>query len=279
MSEHPLGNLITYNPTALHQETLLEDVFEWFDRDQIRHLPVVDEERRVVGMLSLTDVHWAMSEDAAAGSAAAGESTPGYARRELLVRDVMVTDVHTVDAQADPMTPLGLILKHGVSSIPVIGEAGTDREGRLTGTISSTDYLREFSDGDHDSFREPVSKYMLPEIAQIDLATSANEALRIMTEQEWENAAVTTGDCPVGILSRRDFCGAENPDGSLHGVYQPDVPTVRGTDLLGEVVWHMIESLSPALAVVDRGNRMDGLLTQDRVLRLIATELEAGATV
>lgn len=267
MSEYLLSNLITYNPTVVQQDVTLREVFELFDRHQIRHLPVVDDSRRVVGMLSMSDVHWALDGVKSADPrGVAGEST-------LLVRDVMDQAVTTVASDAEPNEPLQLVLERGMIAVPVVNN------DELVGMITATDFLREYSYCDHASFRDPVSKHMIREIAQIDVETSPHEALRIMTEQKWEHAAVAIGDCPVGILSRRDFCGGEGHGGTLAGLYLPDVPSVLEGESLGEVIWHMIEHGSPALAVVDRGNRLTGILTQETVLRAIEAELASDATV
>ena len=274
MSENPLGTLTTFNPAVVRPSTTLEEVFERFDRHYIRHLPVVDEDRHIVGILSMSDVYWALPPSEFEEVDSQQEDL-----RLLHVCDVMVQKVHKVDLNAPSIEPLHLILKYGMHSVPVVDDAQADEGGELVGIITSTDYLREFSYGEHAAFKDPVSGHMSREIAQIHLDTTPHEALRIMTEQEWTYAAVTAGDCPVGILSRRDFCGAYGRNGTLSGLYLPDVPTVREGDLLGDVVCHLIEHRAPALAVVDRGNRMTGLLTQDNVLQVIAAALETGVSV
>ena len=85
----------------------------------IRHLPVVDERGRLVGMLSDRDVLRAL----------AGKKT-------LRVADIMSRDLVTVQPDAPAHLAAGLMLEYNISSVLVVDEGET-----LVGVVTMTDYV------------------------------------------------------------------------------------------------------------------------------------------
>lgn len=83
----------------------------------IRHLPVVDKERRLVGVLSDRDVLHVRSQ---------GKH----------VADVMTRDVVTVLPDAPAVDAATLMMDNKISSVLVVDEGGT-----LVGVVTGTDYL------------------------------------------------------------------------------------------------------------------------------------------
>lgn len=88
----------------------------------IRHLPVVDDRHRLVGILSNRDLLGAMVKKR--------ENT-------LHVADIMTRDVKTIPANAPARKAAALMLEHKIGCLPVLGE-----EGQLVGLITETDFLR-----------------------------------------------------------------------------------------------------------------------------------------
>ena len=82
-----------------------------------RHLPVVDERKHLVGILSDRDV----------------AHLRGNGKH---VADVMTRDVMTVKPDAHAFEAASIMLDHKVGSVPVVDDAGT-----LVGLITETDYL------------------------------------------------------------------------------------------------------------------------------------------
>ena len=118
--------------TAAADDTI-QSVLDRMGRHGIRHLPVVDGERRVIGVLSDRDVR-----------AAIGNPMEAVASRDAEVR---IESTRVVDAMTrTPLTlPAGTRLSraaamfadHKVGVLPIVD----DRE-RLLGIISYTDVLR-----------------------------------------------------------------------------------------------------------------------------------------
>ena len=86
MLEATMGSLITYNPKAVLSDTTLEELDAIMDQMQVRHLPVVDDQHRVVGIVSERDLaqakyNAALSADSGRGwwstASASSKSWPG----------------------------------------------------------------------------------------------------------------------------------------------------------------------------------------------------------
>jgi len=95
---------------------------------KIHHLPVVDEDQNVVGLITLTTVL------AATDSFLRGDETRIHAR-EIVVKDIMVTDVATVDEHASLRQAALFLEKHRIGCLPVV------TDGDLKGIITDTDFV------------------------------------------------------------------------------------------------------------------------------------------
>jgi CBS domain-containing protein len=89
---------------------------------RIRHVPVIDDRQRVVGILSDRDILRAFS---AVGS------------EKLIVGAVMSTSVKTIRPEAPARDAVALMLDHKFGCLPVV-----DDSERLVGVITETDFLR-----------------------------------------------------------------------------------------------------------------------------------------
>ncbi|HEU0029667.1 MAG TPA: CBS domain-containing protein [Kofleriaceae bacterium] len=85
----------------------------------IRHLPVIDDRGRLVGVLSDRDVIKALTT-----------------RKPQRVSDIMTRDVVTTTPQTMAHEAAAIMLDLKISSLPVIDEGGA-----LVGLITQTDYL------------------------------------------------------------------------------------------------------------------------------------------
>lgn len=96
--------------------------------NQIHHLPVVDKDYKLVGLVTLTNV------------LAATDSIlrdPGSRLRasDIVIKDIMVTDVATVDKRVSMRQAALFLEKHRIGCLPVISA------GKLHGIITDTDFV------------------------------------------------------------------------------------------------------------------------------------------
>jgi CBS domain-containing protein len=267
-----LETLITYNPTAVTPQTPLADALHRMGQYVLRHLPVVDDERKLVGIISDFDARVALDGDAARKAAAPWAGGAG----SQTVADVMTHSPVVARATDSPQVALRAMLGGGFHSVPVVDQQ------RLIGIVTSTDFLREFSYGEMPACHDLVSRHMHDHESQIESDASLDETARLLDELQLDYLAVVKGGCPIGVVSRRALRIAQGGGGDQGGgdpaenratvarLANTSTPVVRPTDRLMDAAGRMFETTAGAASVVDRANRLVGLLTEDDILKAIA---------
>ena len=122
-------DLMTRNPKTIPESASMRAAAELLQTLDVRHLPVVNEEGTLVGMLSDRDLR--MTDGATLGI-----SQPLDQR----VAVCMSSNVVSVDMEADVLEIVDLMLDNKIGAVPVL-----DGDGALVGIVSYVDMLREMS--------------------------------------------------------------------------------------------------------------------------------------
>jgi CBS domain-containing membrane protein len=130
-------DLMRVNVVTLHSSDTLGVADDIMSMGRIRHLPVVDGSRRVVGLVTQRDLYRAAISSALGFDRAKEHEWLGKVR----VSDVMTREVTTVDAEAGVVDAVDQMVAKKFGCLPV-----TDREGQLVGLLTETDCLRCFRD-------------------------------------------------------------------------------------------------------------------------------------
>jgi acetoin utilization protein AcuB len=117
-------DLMTASPVVVDRAATIRVALERLQSLDVRHLPVVDTEGALIGMVSDRDLRAHML-------------APSL---DALVSSIMTTDVISVDLDADAAEIIDLMLDHKIGAVPVI-----DADGELVGIVSYVDVLRELS--------------------------------------------------------------------------------------------------------------------------------------
>jgi CBS domain-containing membrane protein len=130
-------DLMTSEVTTLNRNDKLTIADDVMRLGRIRHLPVLDEEQQVVGIVSQRDLFRGALARALGYGAHAQQKLLG----QLVVKEVMTNDPMTVA----PDTPLAeaarLMLKQKIGALVVI------EGGRLAGILTEADFVRCFAEG------------------------------------------------------------------------------------------------------------------------------------
>ena len=145
------------NPITVSAQTTVEKAIELMKANSIRHLPVVDLQSQLIGLLTQADLKRALLP-----------SMLG----DLTLADMMIKNPLTVGPEDDIEIAAQLIYKHKISGLPV-----TSR-GRLVGILTESDILRAFID----------MMGILSSSARIDIITGndpgdLNRAIQIIHDQ------------------------------------------------------------------------------------------------
>ncbi len=232
---------------------------------RFHHLPVLDERRRVVGMLTPTDV------------LAEASKPPG--RRPLFVRDLMSSPAETVDA-SDPLEVAARrMIDAGIHSLAVTG-----RSGELLGIVTATDLVRALAGGAAVPERiedVPVDDLMTRDVVTVGPDATVADAAAALAEAGVRHLPVVDADGTlVGIVSERDLrsqLGAElmrwphSPTEQLResivALMAPNPTALKSGTPLARAFDAFADERLSAVPIVDDRDRLEGILSYVDVLR------------
>jgi acetoin utilization protein AcuB len=106
-------------------------------QNKVRHLPVVDGENRLIGIVSDRDIRSAMPSTLFEKLECTLEEKNNFC--ELTIKDIMTRDPLSISPLYTIQDAMLLIQKERIGALPVV-----DEEGKLKGIISIRDLLRAF---------------------------------------------------------------------------------------------------------------------------------------
>ena len=125
---------MTPNPATITPDTSFPDAFRIIREKRIRHLPVVDKKRKLVGIVAQTDLLHA--SPSAATTLSVFEIN--YLLANLHVREVMSSPPITVSEHAPLEEAARVMVENKIGCLPVM------RDGVLIGMITETDIFETF---------------------------------------------------------------------------------------------------------------------------------------
>ena len=125
-------DLMTERVYTLGPHDDLEELYELMDDHRIRHVPVVDRDGDLVGLVSQRDL--------ARGALGPQDALPLSVQQELLrrrkVREMMSTEIETVDPDVALDAAAQMMLESKIGCLPVV-------EGEhLVGILTEADFVR-----------------------------------------------------------------------------------------------------------------------------------------
>jgi chemotaxis protein methyltransferase CheR len=130
----PVKNWMSGDPVAVEPSASALEALDRMTERGIRHLPVIDPQRRVVGVLSLDDLRAALPFPVALRGAP--DPTERELAREWSVADVMTHAPETVGEDVSLAEAAQRMASGRIGCLPVV-----DAGGRLSGLLSETDVL------------------------------------------------------------------------------------------------------------------------------------------
>lgn len=116
-----LGDILGLDTTCVRGEVRVRAVTDLLVAQGLRAIPVVDASRRLIGIVSKTDLH----------------RRKANGRRPQTAADIMTPIVHGLPEEAPVAYAISLMAFEGLHEVPIV-----DAKGHVLGMITSTDALR-----------------------------------------------------------------------------------------------------------------------------------------
>jgi CBS-domain-containing membrane protein/nucleotide-binding universal stress UspA family protein len=297
--------------SSVGPETPLAEVVELLLRRDVKALPVVDERRRVVGIVTGGDLlgrgglDWRLSLKQKLDADALRQQLAELARSGKTARDVMTRHVRTAEADLDLGAAIRFMAERGVKRLPVV-----DPRGELIGIVTRADVLRaiaalpepaEASEGMLSPEIRTVGDVVRTAVPVVPPEASAEAVLVKLLEHPLRRVVVTAPDARVlGLISDRDLLlrsspdtrpwllralggrrpghrgpeGDRGPGGALTAreLMAPTLITVRPDDPLRQAIQLMMQHRVKRLVVVDEGGHLVGLVDRRDIFRALARD-------
>ena len=220
LAPHQAQEVMTRPAVTIDQDKWATDAVNLMLKKQVKRLPVVDAEGRLVGVLSRVDVFHTILRE--------GPDWQAFQKQKITVADLrFVSDIMRRDTSTVfPDTPVEEVIRlidcNDIQRVCVV-----DREGHFLGLISDRDLLAAFSDRhpgfwdylvskmpftEHARLQEDLRAKTAGDVMETDIVTVAedapiNEAIRLMLERAIKRLPV--------IDSQGKFTGLVSRDGLL----------------------------------------------------------------
>jgi len=123
-----LDTIMSTDLITLRPEATLAEARALMQSNRIHHLPVIDDEDELVGLVTLTNV-------LAATDSFLRDPDNRIHAADIRAKDVMVTDIATIDERASLRQAALFIEKHSIGCLPIV------TDGKLRGIITDTDFV------------------------------------------------------------------------------------------------------------------------------------------
>ncbi len=151
-----VGDVMTRAVVAAHEDAVFKEIVAALARNRVSAAPVIDDDRKVIGVVSESDLIGHMVTEGGAGAlrherlTATRKKTHGSTARNLMTAPPVTTRAHATIIEAARVAA-----RAGVRHLPVV-----DADGVLIGIVSRGDLLRVFLRLD-DEIRDEIQQYAL----------------------------------------------------------------------------------------------------------------------
>jgi CBS domain-containing membrane protein/CBS domain-containing protein len=239
---------------------------------RVRHLPVIDDARRLIGLVSHRDVlRWRASVLESGGF-----------RPDQRVADAMTREVMTVTPATAAEEAARIMLRHGFGSTPVV------EDGRAVGIVTATDFLELL--GRAGLVDEPrltwndlrVRVYMSSPLRRVAPDAPIEVAAELLGHDDTTCLAVVDGGRIAGLVTRSDLVEGAGPALKTLLPHDPSPVALRMTRGLIQVEASaplvdacraMIEHEVHQVVVVERGEPIGTLSRWDAIAAVRDLEL------
>lgn len=276
-AELRVRDIMTVNVVTLEAQQSLPLADALMQMRRIRHLPVVDQARRLVGLVTHRDLLAAQLSNLAPLDAEQRSSL----QLSVPVSKIMQRQVWTVEPDALALHAANLLRDHPFGCLPVT------QAGALVGIVTEADFVKLLTDSlalgpppDAPQVKHVMSKLPLT----LGRTATLGEARSLMHAAGVRHVPITDeSGAPIGILSERDLRIAEaimgGPDEArsvaIALVGSEPVFQIPDTAALGPTLLEMATRRVGSALVTDANGLLIGIVTTTDVCRAFGEDLIA----
>ena len=259
-----IKNLMSEDLITVDKDQNLSDALKLLRKHNVSRLPVTNN-KELVGIISERDIANKLGSSKY-------ESMPAS---RLHISSVMVKDVFTVPQTMQLGDVAGLMLEHGIGSVPVMDD------DNMVGIVSKADFVTLATGIAFDKIT--VKEIMSKDLTVVSPTERLVHARRVMIEAHVGRLPVVEDEKLVGMITSKDLMRAfidfrkkvpeKYQKSQIKEVLIEDImssnPSFVSKDMsIAEVSEIMIETGFNGLPVVE-GSDVVGIITQTDILRLI----------
>ncbi|MHA1615483.1 MAG: CBS domain-containing protein [Candidatus Thorarchaeota archaeon] len=261
---------IMIEPVTISKDQRLSYALEQLDKKGVERLVVV-QNGEVTGILTYADIADRLGVS----------KVVALSIKRLHVSSAMTDTVITVGPDDDVNEVAQLMIERGMSGCPVV-----DEEGKLVGVITKVQISKLV-----DRFEKvKVSELMTTEdILQVNPVTRLVKARGDMLDAGYSGLPVTDGGRVLGLITERMVAEAmarftvEVPDkhraNQVRQIRVVDAmkqqpPLVSPEDSIAEAATKMLDANLNTLPVVEKGNRLVGMISATDLTRFVANKFK-----
>lgn len=278
VDEVRVRDVMNVNVATVHASHSMPLAASIMELERVRHVPVIDDERRVVGLVTHRDILAAQLRVVAEAPAGPLEG-PVLLDLSVPVSRVMRTEVWTIQSNALAATAARLLRDHRFGCLPVVDD------GKLVGMVTESDLLALVTEGlELSAPLRPLKVENAMTLFPITISpdTSIADARALMDKYNVRHLPVTNGAHTVGVVADRDLRVAEAVYRARDTASAQLAVALVGTEMLYEVapetlleiVLGEMSRLKIGVAMVVDGGRLVGVLTTMDACRLFSEYLK-----
>ena len=222
MFKMPVRLYMTLEPASVRADTPLSEVAAALERRRISAMPVVDEAKRTVGVISRRDLlrvgELRVPE---------GRSIPEWNLPEQTAGDVMTKHIVAIAPSTSIAEAAALMLDQHIHRVFV------EMNRELRGVLTTRDVMQVIVD---KRVETPISSFMSSPVQTIAAFEPLQVARRQLQELEVRGLVVAEEGVPVGLFTEEDALAARHHEADMAVdrvmsqaflVLRPDTPTFR----------------------------------------------------
>ncbi len=143
MNNTKLSEIMTTNVVTASPDDNLETLVKVFKNNDFHHLPVIDENQKLVGILSKSD-YLMLCDSMSIFKNKYEEKQNNRFFKSMLIKDVMRKDIAKLKPENTVMIAAGFFRENLFHAVPIV-----DKEDKLLGIVTTFDLLNL-------AFKEPI---------------------------------------------------------------------------------------------------------------------------